>query len=208
MMRVLLCSSDDMDGYYMGGKIRSSTRSEAPFISRPTSPTLNTPRVEGSQGVSKTDDLERRRVANIVQGYSFAHGSTGKLVFEIIHHIMEMLSWVSKSTFAVAKIQISPQSNSRRGGLKQDFTSRVIPRRTANLKKVSSVASTATTAGSNLVFSRGGVLYSMCREYFMILGSYPNQHRGWGYWLRLDCFHLSSSNFQRIVHLITYHDRL
>ena len=54
MMRVLLCSSDDMDGYYMGGKIRSSTRSEAPFISRPTSPTLNTPRVEGSQGVSKT----------------------------------------------------------------------------------------------------------------------------------------------------------
>ena len=211
MMRVLLCSSDDMDGYYMGGKIRSSTRSEAPFISRPTSPTLNTPRVEGSQGVSKTDDLERRRGRKYSAGIQFLRTDRrGKLVFEIIHHIMEMLSWVSKggSTFAVAKIQISPQSNSRRGGLKQDFASRVIPRRTANLKKVSSVASTATTAGSNLVFSRGGVLYSMCREYFMILGLLSKSTQGLQLLAEAGLFSPESSNFQRIVHLITYHDRL
>ena len=105
----------------------------------------------------------------------------GKLVFEIVRHLMEILSWMAKggSSNGPTHAQKQSQSNSRRGGSKSGSTSRFKQKqRVTTLKGLASLPSSATAAGSHLVFSRAGVLFSVCREYFMILGLLSSSTQG------------------------------
>ena len=182
MLCVLLSSrvsNRSTGGYFMGGSV-SIAPSGITNVGSATAPTTS---VSSTQAHKDSLQSSRRIDSHTKDSADFEGAGVqflrtdrrGRLIFEIVHHLTEIVDWIHQGGSSFGETSQTQQLHTS-GMMKRVSLLKAI--RTPNVKGLSSISNSTASDGSRLVFRRDGVLCSMCREYFMIIGLLSSSKKG------------------------------